>query len=170
MRADKLALSNEYVARLNHSPFFILVDYRGLTVKHFGELRQRLAKAGAEVHVVKNSIFRFAAEATGIPALAGTLTGQLAAVTGQKDIATAAKILKSFRAEFEKPQIKFGFLNHERIEAADLLVLADLPPLDELRGRLIGMIQAPASRLVRLLCTPAQQLTRAIQQRVEKGV
>ncbi len=169
MRADKLALSSEYVARLNHSPFFILVDYRGLTVKHFGELRRRLAKTGAEVHVVKNSIFGFAAETTGIKGLTGTLAGQLAAVTGQKDIAAAAKVLKSFRAEFEKPQIKFGFLNQERIEGADLLVLADLPPLDELRGKLMGLIQAPASQLVRLLSTPAQQLTRAIQQRAEQA-
>ncbi len=170
MRAEKLVLNNEYVTRLNASPFFIVVDYRGLTVKQFSELRKRLTKAGAEVHVVKNSVFRRAVEAAGITGFAGTtLTGQLASVTGRKDVASAAKVIKSFRAEFEKPQIRFGYLGQQRLEAADLVVLADLPPLEELRGKLLGVLQAPASRLVRLLATPAEQLARALKARAEKG-
>ena len=170
MRAEKLILNTEYVARLNASPFFIVVDYRGLTVKQFGELRKRLTKAGAEVHVVKNSIFRLAVEAAGIAGFAGTtLTGQLAVVTGRKDVASAAKVIKTFRAEFDKPQLRFGYLGQQRLEAADLIVLADLPPLEELRGKLLGLLQAPAGRLVRLLATPAQQLARALQARAEKG-
>jgi len=90
MRAAKQFLTREYVDRLNASPFFLLVDYKGLSVLQFTGLRKRLSAAGAEVHVVKNSVFRLAAKEAGLPDLAGALNGQMAAVTGQKDISVAA--------------------------------------------------------------------------------
>ena len=65
MRPEKQSLTKEYLARLNASPFFIVVDYRGLKVSQITELRKRLNQAGAEVHVVKNSIFRIAAKEAG---------------------------------------------------------------------------------------------------------
>lgn len=169
MRAEKASLTQDYVARLNASPFFIVVDYRGLNVGHFQELRRRLRQAGAEVHVVKNSAFRIAAAQAGVGDLTGTLTGQLAVVTGQRDVSTAAKVLKTFQSEFEKPKTQFGYLGNQRLEKADLQVLAELPPLGTLRSKLLGVLQAPASQLVRLLNTPASQLARVLQARVEKG-
>src|SRR3954451_18092515 len=102
MRPEKQILTKEYVARLNASPFFIVVEYKGLKVGHMTELRKRLNKSGAEVHVVKNSIFRIAAKEAGIGELNGALTGQLAVVTGPKDISSAAKVVKTFGAEFDK--------------------------------------------------------------------
>ncbi|HUR99329.1 MAG TPA: 50S ribosomal protein L10 [Pyrinomonadaceae bacterium] len=169
MREEKKFIGNEYVTRLNASPFFIVVDYRGVTVKHFNELRKRLRGAGAEAHVVKNSIFRIAAKEAKVADLAsGTLAGQIAVVTGQKDVSAAAKILKNFQAEFEKPKLQFGYLNNSRLEAKDLQALADLPSLDVLRGKLLGTLLAPATTLVRLLNTPASQLARVLQARADK--
>ena len=75
MRAEKLILTREYVARLNTSPFFIVVGYQGLKVEHFTELRKRLTQAGAEVHVVKNTVFRVAAKEAGVADLNGSLAG-----------------------------------------------------------------------------------------------
>ena len=69
MRAEKQFISKEYVDRLNASPFFIVVDYTGLKVGPMTELRKRLNKAGAEIHVVKNSIFKIAAKEAGVPDL-----------------------------------------------------------------------------------------------------
>ena len=91
MRAEKQLITKEYASRLNASPFFLVVDYKGLTVGQFTELRKRLNKAGSEVHVVKNSIFRIAAKEAGVADLSGSLAGQLAVVTGQRDISAAAK-------------------------------------------------------------------------------
>ena len=82
MRAEKQILTKEYLARLNASPFFIVVNYKGLKVGQLTELRKRLSKAGAEMHVVKNSVFRIAAKEAGVGDLNGTLGGQLAVVTG----------------------------------------------------------------------------------------
>jgi large subunit ribosomal protein L10 len=169
MRAEKQFISREYVQRLNASPFFIVVDYQGLRVAHFAEFRKRLVKAGAEIHVVKNSIFRVAAKEAGVPDLGGVLAGQLAVITGQRDISATAKAVKTFRSEFEKPKFKFGFLNNQRLEAAELLSLAELPSLEVLRSQLLGVLQAPAAKLVRLLNTPATQLVRVLKAKAEKA-
>ena len=101
MRPEKQNLTKEYLTRLNGSPFFIVVNYKGLNVGHLTELRKRLTKAGAQVHIVKNSIFRIAAKEAGVADLNGTLTGQLAAVTGQRDISVSAQVDKTFGAEFD---------------------------------------------------------------------
>ncbi len=169
MRPEKQNLTQEYLRRLNSSPFFIVVNYTGLKVGPLTELRKRLGKAGAELHVVKNSVFRLAAKEANIGDLDGTLAGQLAVVTGQKDISAAAKVVKTFAAEFEKPKLQFGFLGNERLDQAQLLTLADLPSLEVLRGQFLGVLQSPATKLVRLLNTPATQLARVLKAKSEKA-
>ena len=169
MRPEKQNLTKEYLTRLNASPFFIVVDYKGLKVGHMTELRKRLGKAGSEVHVVKNSIFRIAAKEAGMADFNGSLAGQIAVVTGQKDVSTAAKVVKTFSAEFDKLKMKFGFLNNQRLADTDLIALADLPSIEVMRARLLGVLNAPATKLVTLLNTPASQLARVLQAKVEKG-
>ena len=86
MRAEKQYLTKEYLVRLNSSPFFIVVNYKGLKVSHMTELRQRLIKAGSEIHIVKNSIFRIAAKEAGVGDLDGALSGQVAVVTALREL------------------------------------------------------------------------------------
>ena len=168
MRAEKQIITAEYKARLNSSPYFIVVDYTGLKVGPITELRKRLAKAGAELHVVKNSIFRIAAKEAGVVELNGGLTGQVAVVTGQKDVSAAAKVVKTFAAEFDKPKLKFGYLNSKRLEANDLKTLADLPSMEVLRAKLLGLLNTPGTRLVQLMNTPASMLARVLQAKADK--
>src|SRR6059036_2760589 len=168
MRAEKQILTKEYVTRLNASPFFIVVNYRGLKVGHLTELRKRLHKAGAEVHIVKNSIFRIAAKEAGVGDLNGALSGQLAVVTGQRDISVAAKVVKIFGAEFDKLKVHFGYLNNQRLEQPEVMTLADLPSIEILRGKLLGLFNAPATKLAVLLNTPASQMARILAARKEK--
>ena len=151
MRAEKKLLTSEYVSRLNGSPFFIVVGYQGLKVAHLNELRKRLVQAGAEIHVVKNTVFRVAAKEAGVAELDGTLAGQIAVVTGKKDIFVASKVLKNFAAEFDKLKLQFGYLNNQRVDQATILTFADLPSLDVLRAKLLGLFSAPASRLAQVI-------------------
>lgn len=167
MRPEKQCLTKEYVQRLNASPFFIVVNYTGLKVGPLTELRKRLNKAGAELHVVKNSVFALAAKEANIGDLNGSLAGMLAVVTGQKDISAAAKVVKTFASEFEKPKIQFGFLGNQRLTQEQVNALADLPSLDVLRAKLLGLLQAPATKLVVLLNTPGSQLARVIKAKSE---
>ncbi|MFN0068441.1 MAG: 50S ribosomal protein L10 [Limisphaerales bacterium] len=169
MRPEKKAISAEYIARLNASPYFVVAEYTGLKVAQFTELRRRLRAAGARAQVVKNSIFRIAAKEAGAADLTGTLSGQVAVITGDRDISAAAKVLKNFTAEFDKPKVKFGFLGNQRLDEAALKVLADLPPIEVLRGKLLGVLQAPAQQLVALLSTPASQLARVLKAKAEKA-
>ncbi|MDR3459954.1 MAG: 50S ribosomal protein L10 [Verrucomicrobiae bacterium] len=169
MRAEKQLLTKEYTTRLNASPFFIVVGYQGLKVEHLTELRKRLTKAGAEIHIVKNTVFRIAAKEAGVADLNGSLTGQLAVVTGQKDISAAAKAVKNFAAEFDKLKLKFGYLNNQRLEEASILALADLPSLDVLRAKLLGLFNAPATKLVTLINTPATMLAQVLKAKSEKA-
>jgi len=168
MRLEKKSISAEYVARLQKSPFFIVVDYTGLKVSHFSELRKRLRASGAEAHVVKNTIFKIAAKEAGIADLGATLAGQVTVITGPRDISTAAKVLKTFAAEFDRPKVRFGFLDNQHLPATAVAALADLPPLEVLRGRFLGLLQAPASALVRLLNEPAASLARVLKAKSEK--
>ncbi len=169
MRAEKKILTKDYVVRLNASPFFIVIGYTGLKVAHLTELRKRLVQAGAEVHVVKNSIFRIAAKEAGVGELNGALTGQMAVVTGKKDISAAAKTLKNFAAEFDKLKLKFGYLNNQRLEEAAIVALADLPSLDVLRAKILGLLVAPATKLAILINTPASQLAQVIKAKSGKA-
>ena len=169
MRIDKQYISSEYLIRLNASPYFIVVDYRGLKVGPITELRKRLSKAGAELHVVKNSLFRLAVKESGVADLGATLTGQIAVVTGQRDVSSAAKVVKTFSAEFDKPKIRFGYLKDKRLESADIAALADLPSIEVLRSRLMGAIMAPATKLAAVINTPGTQLVRVLAARVAKG-
>jgi large subunit ribosomal protein L10 len=169
MRPEKTSISAEYLERLNKSPFLIATDYTGLRVQHFSELRKRLRLSGAEIHVVKNTIFKIAAREAGVPDFGGALSGQTAVVTGSREISAAAKTLKTFAAEFEKPRVRFGILNNEHLDAAMLSALADLPSIEVLRGRILGVLQAPAGQLVRLLNEPAAQLARVLQAKADSA-
>ena len=169
MRAEKQSISGEYLERLNVSPFFIVVDYTGLRVGPMTEFRKRLQSAGAEVHVVKNSLFRVAAREAGIADLGHPLVGQLAVITGQKDVSGAAKVVKTFHAEFERPIMRFGFLDNEPLSAEQLQMLADLPSLDVLRAGLLGVIMAPARNLAVVLNAPGAQIARVLKAHVEKS-
>jgi large subunit ribosomal protein L10 len=169
MRAEKQILTKEYIGRLNASPFFIVVSYTGLKVEQLTKLRKSLHQSGAEVHVVKNSIFRIAAKEAGVADLNGALTGQIAVVTGQKDVSAAAKALKTFGTDNDKLKIKFGYLNSKRMDESEIMTLADLPSIEVLRGKLLGVISAPATKLVVLLNTPGSQLARVIKAKSEKA-
>ena len=132
------------------------------------ELRNRLDKAGARCSVVKNSYLRLAAKGAGLPDL-GELRGQNAIVTGDKDVAAAAKVLKNFTAEFKKPTIRTGVVDRLIVSSEQIQVIADLPSRDVLLSQLLGVLQAPASTLVRLLNEPASQLARVLQAKADQG-
>jgi large subunit ribosomal protein L10 len=163
MRAEKKLLTSEYVARLNASPFFIVAGYQGLKVAHMSELRKRLTLAGAEIHVVKNTVFNVAAKEAGIGELNGGLAGQLAVVTGSKDIFVAAKALKNFAAEFDKLKLKFGYLNNQRVDEATLMAYADLPSLEVIRAKLLGLLNTPASMLAQVIKAKSEKDGEAVK-------
>jgi large subunit ribosomal protein L10 len=77
--------------------------------------------------------------------------------------------VKTFGSEFDRLKVRFGYLNNQRLADADILALADLPSIEVLRAKFLGVLNAPATKLVRLLSTPASQLARVLQAKVEQA-
>lgn len=170
MNAEKTTLIEHLLEKVNASPFLFVVDYTGLTVDKFEALRKLLRGAGAEMHVFKNTLVKKAAERAGYPSEIGSaLTGQSAVVTGEKDVCAAAKVMKNFSEEFKKPQVKAGVLDGKYLDAKGINALADLPSREVLLAQLLGVLQAPASTLVRLLNEPAASLARVLQAKSERA-
>ncbi len=168
MRPEKATVVDDVVGWLNKSPFMILVDYQGLTVTGFSELRNRLAGINSQCHVVKNSLLKIASRNVGNPDCEKLMTGQTAIVFGDEDVCGAAKVLKTFTAEFKLPAIKGGILDKAALTAEEVAALADLPSKDMLRAQFLALLQAPASKLVRLFNEPGAQLARLLNSYKEK--
>ncbi len=168
MRPEKATIVEDLSAKLNKSPFLIVTEYTGMNVLQFSELRSRLAGAGAQCRVVKNTFLRKAAAEIGFPDLADNLAGQTAIVTGESDVCAAAKVLKGFAAEFQRPSVKVGVLDKAIISKDQIKALADLPPKEVLQAQLLGVLKSPLQKLVTLLNEPGASLARLLKARVEK--
>ena len=169
MRPEKANIVSDLSEELKESSFVLVADYQHMKVDDFSELRKRLAGAGAEIHVVKNSFLKRAMADSGFPAGDGKLTGQTAVVTGKKDVAPVAKAFKTFVTEFKKAMLKLGFIDRAAVSTADLEALADLPPENVLRGQLLGLLLSPATKLVRVLNEPGTSLARLLNAKASKG-
>lgn len=168
MRPEKASVVSDLSEKLKRSPFVLVTDYQRMKVGDFSELRNRLAPAGAEVHVVKNNFLKRAMTDSGFPEADEKLTGQTAVVTGESDVAPVAKIFKRFAAEFKIAALKIGFVDRAILSAAELEKLADLPAREVLQAQLLGLLLSPATRLVRLLNEPGSALARLLKAKAEK--
>lgn len=169
MRPEKANIVSDLSEQLNRSPFVLVADYQHMKVGDFSELRNRLGQAGAEVHVIKNSFLKRALAGAGFPAVDEKLGGQTAIITGDKDVAPIAKILKTFATEFKKAMLKIGLIDRQVVSTADLEALADLPPREVLRAQLLGLLLSPATKLVRILNEPGSSLARLLNAKASKG-
>jgi large subunit ribosomal protein L10 len=168
MRPEKTSIVSELTEKMKRSPFVLVADYQKMNVGHFGELRNRLVPVGAEMHVVKNTFLKRAMADSGFPDVSDRLTGQTAVVTGEKDVAPVAKILKAFAKEFKTTALKIGLIDRAVVSTADVEALADLPSREVLLAQLLGLFVAPATRLVRVLNEPASALARLLKAKASK--
>ena len=169
MNALKEVIVSDILAKVNASPFLLVVDYTGMTVAQFADLRASLAESKAEVHVVKNSFVKKAVSDAGLPDIAESLVGQTAMVTGETDICGAAKALKDFKEKTEKGAAKVGILDGKILDESQVDALASLPSREELLSKLLATFQAPASQLVRTLNEPGASLARVLAAKKDQG-
>ena len=169
MRPEKATIVSDLSEKINRSPFMLVTDYQRMKVDQFGELRNRLFPAGAEIRVVKNSFLKRAMADSGLPDVAGHLAGQTAVVTGDKDVAPVAKILKAFAAEFKIATLKVGVVDRAILSTAEIETLAELPARDVLLSQLLGLLLMPATSLVRVLNEPASAFARLLNAKAEQG-
>jgi large subunit ribosomal protein L10 len=169
-KEEKEFVVAELTEKLRRAETMIVADYRGLTMPQIDTLRSRLIEHGARFTVVKNTLTRRAAEAAGIDALLALLEGPtaIAFIEAEGDAVAVAKALADSARETRVLEVRGGLMQGRVITGADVEQLATLPPLEVLRGQVIGAVIAPLSSLIALVNAPLQNLYGLIDARIEQ--
>jgi large subunit ribosomal protein L10 len=168
-RTEKQQLVEELHEELKAAPHVVLIDFTGLSVPAATEFRRKVRAANSKYRVVKNRLARRAAKDTSLAKLDTHLVGTTGIAWTQDDPVAMAKALVDFAKEFPAVKFKAGVVAGQDILDADgVKTLSAMPTLPELRSTLLGLMQAPATKLVRLLGTPATQMARVLDARREK--
>jgi large subunit ribosomal protein L10 len=171
-RKEKEDQVDELREKFGRATSVFVADYRGITVKKLEALRIGLRKSRAsesEFRVAKNSVLKRASEGGPVEGLKGDFKGTSSVAISFGDPAALAKTLVDYAKDNEQFQLRSAILDGEVLDSAGISRLATLPSLDELRGQLIGLLQAPASQLARLLNEPGAQLARVMAAKGDAG-
>ncbi len=150
----------------------VLADYHGLSVKEITEIRQDFRKAGVVLKVIKNRLAQLAVKDTPLEVLKDDFRGPTAIVYSLEDPLVPAKLAVEWGKKQEKFKIKCGYIDKTRLNIEDVNQLAKLPSLDELRGKLLGTLLAPATQFVSICNAVPQkfvQVLAAYKEKLEKG-
>ena len=166
-RQEKAELIETLQTTLNDSTTVVVAHQVGMTVAESSDLRAKMREAGAGFKVTKNRIAKLALNDTPHTALESLFTGPTAIGTSTDPVA-AAKVLVEYAKGNDKLTIVGGSMDGKSLDKADVEALAKLPSLDELRGKLVGILQAPAAKIARVAQAPAGKVARVIQARADQ--
>ena len=169
-KEDKERVVAELTEKLRTADTLIVADYRGLTMPQIDALRGKLIENGAKLSVVKNTLTRRAAEAAGADALLALLEGPsaIAFIEADGDAVAVAKALADSARETKVLEIRGGIMQGRSISGSEVVEFSKLPPLDILRGQVLGAIIAPLSAIAGLVNAPLQNLYGLIDARIEQ--
>jgi len=165
-KEEVLAQYSEWIKR---SHAVILVEYTGVKMKDLDNIRAKIRDTGGEFHVVKNTLVRRAFSNNGMKLPDDYLVKSTAVSFAFTDPASTAKALADATKGSEFVKVKGGFLSGQALDTAQVKALAELPPLPVVRAQLLGVLQAPAGKLVRTIAEPARGLAAVIKAFTEKA-
>lgn len=166
-RKEKSEVVSELNASLQQMGVVVITRNLGMTVAQSTDLRQKMRDAGAAFRVTKNRLAKIAIEGTDYAGIASMLTGPVGLATSTDPVA-AAKVAINFAKTNDRLEIIGGAMGTQILNAEGVKALASLPSLDELRGTIIGLLQAPATKLARVTAEPAAKLARVLNAYAEK--
>lgn len=167
-RAQKAIEQEAYKKRFEEHESIVVTHYAGLTVAEMTELRNNLREEGASFKVTKNSLAKRALEGTKFEGIADLFTGPVG-IASSEDVVAPAKVVQKFAKDHKKLVIIGGAMGETKLDAKGVEALSKMPSLDELRGTLVGLLQAPATKVARVVQAPAGQLARVCAAYAEKG-
>src|SRR5271170_3546234 len=167
-RLEKQASIESVHATLNKANIALVVHNNGLTVAQMSALRIKMREAGAEFKVSKNRLARIAAKDTKFAQIADLFKGPAAIATSAEPVAVA-KGLVDFAKANEKLVIIGGAYGEQKLDVKAIETLSKLPSLNELRAKIVGMLQTPATRIACVLQAPGGQVARVIAAHAKKG-
>lgn len=160
-RAQKEALVTTLRKAFSDAGVIVVAHYQGLNVAQMTDLRVKMAGAGAQLKVAKNSLAKLALNGTEAEGIKDLFEGPTA-VAYSDDPVAAPKIAVEFAKDNESLVILGGTMGADVLDVEKVNALAALPSLDELRARLVGMISTPATRVARVLSAPASQVAQVL--------
>jgi len=163
----KKEVLEEYKTWLKDSQAVILAEYTGLSMPEMDKLRGEIREVGGAFHVIKNSLGKLAFEDAKMETPEDFFIGSTALGFTENDPASLAKAIKDFGKVNEAIKIKGGFMGSQLMDSAEIHALAALPPLPVVRGQLLGVISAPASKLVRTLNEPGRSLAQLFKAKAD---
>ena len=166
-RNEKAELIETLQSTLSEAAAVVVTHQTGLTVAESSDLRGRMREAGAGFKVTKNRLTKIALQGTKYEDISDLFTGPTAMGTSADPVA-AAKVLVNFAKENDKLTVIGGSLDGKLLDKAGVEALAKLPSLDELRAKLVGLLNAPATQVARVTQAPAAKLARVIQARADQ--
>jgi large subunit ribosomal protein L10 len=149
-RSQKAAFVSGLHQQLTSAQTLVVAHYRGLTVKELTALRRQMRAAGGSVQVAKNRLAKLALKGTASESAATLLTGP-SILAFSPDVITAARISQKFADANDKLAIIGGVMEGKVLSKAEIKAISQLPSLDELRGKLVGLLQAPGAQIARVL-------------------
>ena len=162
-KEKKKELVAQYSEWMERSRAIILTEYTGLDMKAFDELRAKIREVGGEFHVVKNSLLKLACENAEMEYEDQQFIGSTAISFAFEDPAGVAKAMTEFAKDNDPIKIKVGYLEKRMMSVAEVVALADMPPLPIMRAILLSTLLAPASQLVRTLSEPGRQVAAVLK-------
>jgi large subunit ribosomal protein L10 len=168
-RAQKKELIESMQASFAEAGIVIVSHYKGLTVAQADELRGKVRAAGASYKVTKNRLTKLALKDTDYAQLSDMFIGPTAIAYANDDPVGVSKALTEFAKKNESFVILGGALGAQALKAKDIEALAELPSLDELRAKIVGMIKTPATRIAGVLQAPGSQVARVISAHAAQG-
>lgn len=160
-RAEKSELVTHLNGVFSTTGVVVVAHYTGLTVTEITDLRARMGEVGASFKVTKNRLAKLALDGTPMAGISDLFTGPTA-IAYSDDPVAAPKIAAKFAKENQKLVILGGAMGETVLDANGVKQLADMPSLDELRGKIVGMINTPATRIAGVVQAPAGQLARVL--------
>lgn len=167
-RLQKEALVAELHDLFANAGVVVVAQYSGLTVAEMTAMRVKMREAGASFKVTKNRLARLALEGTDYGSLSDKLKGPVG-IAYSDDPVVAPKVVTEYAKANDKLIVLGGAMGETELDADGVKSLASLPSLDELRGKLVGLIQAPATKVAGVLQAPASQLARVLSAKAEQG-
>jgi len=168
-KEQKEAMMAEYADWLGKSQAVVLVEYSGVKMKDLDTIRAKARETGGEFHIVKNTLARLALQKAGFEVPAEYGKNSTAIGFAFSDAAGFAKGLTEVTKGMEAVKIKGGFMGNQALDATQVKSLANLPPLPVMRATLLGMLQTPASKLVRTLAEPGRSLAYVVKVHSEQA-
>jgi large subunit ribosomal protein L10 len=167
-RAEKSQLVDTLATVFQDTGVIVVAHYSGLTVAQMTALRAKMREAGGGVRVAKNRLVKLALKGTDAESISDLFEGPTV-VAFSKDPVAAAKVAVDFAKVNDKLVIRGGAMGSTALDAEGVKALATLPSLDELRGKLVGLIASPATKVAQVLNAPAAQLARVLSAYAEKS-